>query len=297
MLHPCYSVTKSFTSALIGIAIDQGYINGVDDNLLDFFPEYEDIANLDDTKKSIMLKHVLTMSAGFTWDEISNRLMDRQGNLNPDNDAIKMAQSDDWNKYVLDRPMSTDPGTEWNYSSGGSHLLSGILTNTTGQSAEEFAEEHLFKKLGITKWEWLADPNGLTTTGWGLELHPVNMAMFGYLYLKKGRLNGQQVVPEAWVEESTAKHIVVEHFFHWIMDGKLDYGYQWFRLNDSMFDTMWRDDPPDINDIFDATGVGGQYIYVVPHLDLVIVITAWELQRQGLPSMLFTDCYNAVKEK
>jgi len=296
MLHPCYSVTKSFTSALIGIAIEQGYINGVDDKLLGFFTEYDDIENLDQRKKSITLEHVLTMSSGFEWDEISVPYVDRQGNPNYENDVIELSQSSDWIKHMLDVPMNFDPGSEFVYNSGGTHLLSGILTHTTGQSAEDFAEGNLFKALGITDWEWESDPNGITVTGWGLSLHPVNMAMLGYLYLKNGRLNGQQIVPEDWVEESTAKHTVIDNFV-WIMNGKMDYGYQWWRFNDSMFDTMWRGDPPKVNDLFNASGFGGQYIYIVPHLDMVVVITAWEPTKMQYPAILFNDVYNTVKEK
>ena len=292
MLHPCWSVTKSFASALIGIAIEQDYISSVDEKLLSFFPEYKTIDNLDERKESITLKHVLTMSSGFVWDDMSTLFTD------PESHSAKMVASSDWIKYVLDMPMSDDPGTEFLYNNGGSHLLSGILTKKTGQSAEKFAEEHLFNELGITKWEWERDPNGLTVAAWGLELHPVNMAMFGYLYLKNGLLSGEQVVPEAWVEESTAKHIFIEESFIWIMDGMFDYGYQWWRYNDSFFESMlWRGAPPKINDIFNASGYGGQFIYVIPHLDMVMVFTGWEPEKPWLHGFLFNDLLNAVKKK
>jgi CubicO group peptidase (beta-lactamase class C family) len=127
MLHICASVTKSFTSALIGIAIDEGYISGLEEKLLNFFPEYDDIENLDERKESITLENVLTMTTGFAWDEISTPYFDNEGNPNLENDLVKMGESDDWIKHVLNLPMSNDPGTEWNYNSGGSHLLSGIL--------------------------------------------------------------------------------------------------------------------------------------------------------------------------
>ena len=135
MRHFCSSVTKSVTSALIGIAIDQGKIGGVDEKLLNFFTEYDDIANLNERKESINLENVLTMSAGFVWNERTTPYVDSEGNPNPENDLTKLGESIDWIKYMLDVPISDDPGTKWNYNSGGSHLLSGIIQNRTGQSA------------------------------------------------------------------------------------------------------------------------------------------------------------------
>ena len=259
MLHPCFSATKSFTSALIGIAIEQGYISGVDEKLLSFFPEYDDIENLDERKESITLENVLTMTAGFRWDETSTPIYDIEGNPNLENDLVKMGESDDWIKHMLNLPMSDDPGTQWNYNSGGSHLLSGIVQKVTNQSLEDFAEDNLFSPLGITNWEWESDPNGITTGGWGLSLHPVDMAMFGYLFLKSGLLNGEQILPEHWVNLSTAKHIEIidiESGSH-----NSDYGYQWWRILTSQ-------------NIYFALGNGGQFIAILPDRNIVVVMTA-----------------------
>jgi CubicO group peptidase (beta-lactamase class C family) len=261
MLHPCFSATKSFTSALIGIAIAQGYISGVDETLLSFFPEYDDIENLDERKESITLENVLTMTAGFTWDELSTPYRDNEGNPNLENDLAKMGESDDWIRHMLNLPMSDDPGTEWNYNSGGSHLLSGILQKGSNQSLEDFAEDNLFSTLGITNWKWESDPNEITTGGWGLSLHPVDMAMFGYLFLKNGLLNGEQIVSENWVNISTAKHIEIidiESGSH-----NSDYGYQW-----------WRILPRNSRNFYFALGNGGQFIIILPDLNMVVVMTA-----------------------
>jgi CubicO group peptidase (beta-lactamase class C family) len=267
MLHPCFSATKSVTSALIGIAIAQGQIDDVDENLLSFFPEYAAIANLDERKESITLEHVLTMSAGFTWDEIFVPYLDSSGEPNPENSAVKMYLSDDRVKHVLDLPMSDDPGSRFVYSTGCTTLLSGILTNTTGQSAEDFAEENLFTALGITDWEWSAGPDELSDTGAGLELHPVDMAMFGYLYLHSGLFNGEQIVPADWVAESSAKHIA----FKEPNSGEdlSDYGYQWWRFTDNSVEGS-----VEINDIFYASGYGGQFVFIIPHLNMVVASTA-----------------------
>ena len=232
------------------------------------------------------------MSAGFVWDDVSTSVTDPEGY------GIKIEASSDWIKYVLDMPMSDNPGTEFLYNSGGSHLLSGILTNKTGLTAEKFAEEHLFNKLGITKWKWKSDPNGLTFGASGLELHPVNMAMFGYLYLKNGLFNGEQAVTAEWVEESTAKRFNIEEFSVGIMDGMFDYGYQWWGFNDTFFESfLWSGDPPKTNDIFYASGYGAQFIYVIPHLDIVMVFTGGEPDKPWFHGFLFNDLMNSVKEK
>jgi CubicO group peptidase (beta-lactamase class C family) len=153
MLHPCFSVTKSFASALIGIAIEQGYIKGVDEKLLSFFPEYSNIMNLGERKKAITLENVLTMTAGFTWDKTYQPYFDGCGNENPKNDFVETWQSSNWVKHVLDLPMRDNPGAKFNYNSGGSHLLSGIITSKTKKTVEEFASAHLFSALGITNWK------------------------------------------------------------------------------------------------------------------------------------------------
>jgi CubicO group peptidase (beta-lactamase class C family) len=266
MRHPCNSVTKSFTSALIGIAVEQGYIDGADEKLLGFFPEYDDIENLDTRKESITLENVLTMTAGFEWDEVSTPYWDECGNLDPENDAVKAGTSDDEIKYMLDLPMSDYPGTKWNYNSGGTDLLSGIIRNKTGNSAEEFASENLFSALGITNWEWLKDSNGLTITSMGLYLHPVNMAMLGYLYLKNGALNGKQIVPENWVKESTSMKIPV--YIPATDETVANYGYQWWLTKDGY--------------TFYASGYGGQSIFVTPALNLIVVMTADNLKDRSL---------------
>jgi CubicO group peptidase (beta-lactamase class C family) len=289
-LHPCYSVTKSVSSALIGIAIGKGYISGTDAKLLDFFPEYETIGNYDERKESITLEHVLTMTAGFEWDEESTPIIDSDGNPNPENSWGNMFQSEDWIKHVLDLPLATDPGTEFVYNTGCSHLLSGILYNTTGLTAEEFAEETLFSALGITEWDFRKDPMGLNTTGSGLALHPTNMAMFGYLYLNRGMINGVQVVPESWVEASVDRNIAVEVD----SSGMNEYGYQWWLISENypVYDLE------NFGDMYYAAGYGGQYIAVIPKINMVAVITADDVEQPVRPfvRVLLLGVLPAVEE-
>ncbi len=282
-----YSATKSVTSALIGIAIEQGKIKGVDQKVLGFFPEYTTIANLDTHKQSLTLKHILTMSAGLPWNEGSVPIVTPEGTLNPANAVYQMAQSADWIKYVLDLLPDSEPGTTWVYNSGISHVLSGILKNATGLSAEAFAEKNLFKPLGITAWEWKADPNGLSNTGGakgGLFLRPIDMALFGYLYLNKGSFKGKQLIPAQWVIDSTSRHM--EAF-------AADYGYQWWVRSDMYLEST------DPLSLFYAYGFGGQCIFVVPAMDMVVVTTGQNEQSKGQESidLFLNSILPAVKKQ
>lgn len=253
--HPLYSVTKSFTSALIGICLDKGLIDSLDMKVLDFFPEYRYIlANYDSLKEQITIRNLLTMTAGLTWDEWTSSYND------PDNDVIKLVQSNNWVKYVLDRPMSTVPRTSFSYNSGVSNLLSGIISKVTGQPAREFARDNLFSHLGITDWDWENRPDGISIGGWGLNLRPVDMLRFGQLYLKKGHWNNQQVIAETWIDESTFPHYQLNDWY--------DYGYQWWRYSQNMSSV-------NAEGIFFASGRGEQYIWVIPEHNAVVVCTAW----------------------
>jgi len=270
MKHYLASVTKSVTSSLVGIAIDQGFINGVDDTMLSFFPEYNDIENLNNYKTAITLEHLLTMSGGFAYDEEAVNYLGCYGYWNPQNDMTRSWASYDWIKHVLDLPMKTEPGSEFAYSTCVSHLLSGIISSASGQSMEDLAEQYLFNKLGITKWTWGEDPNGITEGGGGpisLHLHPVNMAMFGYLFLKNGELNGEQIISEDWIDKSTQGHI-----FAYPANGvwgSTDYGYQWWIKKGLAIKNSEQ-----TYDYFMAAGLGGQGICVIPEHDMVVVITS-----------------------
>jgi len=229
--HDLASATKSFTSTLIGIAIDQGYIESVGQPVLDFFPEHT-VANLDANKEAMTLEDLLTMRSGF---KCSN-----QGSQSTD---VQMWMSSDWVQFALDLPMSTEPGTHYNYCNQNSHLLSAIIQETTGMSALAFAQKYLFEPLGVSDVIWSADLQG-NNCGWGdMKLSPHDMAKLGYLFLNDGVWDGQQVVSATWVKAATSGD---------------RYGYQWW-LKPSGF--------------YFATGVGGQEIWVLPDQNMVVVMT------------------------
>ncbi len=248
-VHFQYSVTKSVSSLLIGIALDQGLIKSVDEPVLSFFPEYEGkLANLNQEKQELTLKQVLTMSAGFSWDEWTHSYTDIR------NDANKMIRSADMMKFVLDRPIPTKPGTRYTYNSGCSMLLSGIIENSTGMTVQEFATDYLFGPLGISEWHWEQGNDEKFNTGWGLHLHPTDMLKIGQLVLNKGRWNEQEVVSKAWIDTSIQNHIA-------------NYGYQWWLSGD----------------YFSARGWGGQVIAISPKNNLIVISTAANFSGGGGP--------------
>jgi CubicO group peptidase (beta-lactamase class C family) len=242
-----HSVTKSFISCLIGIAIDQGIINGVNDTVLEYFPERE-IDNRDELKEYMTIEHLLTMTPGFAWDEQTYPYGD------PRNDYTHVYFDQDSLQYILDRPMTAVPGAEWVYNSGASHLLSGILSSATGQHARDFADENLFTALGIESFQWESAFDRITYGGSGLHLTPRDMAKFGFLYLNNGTWDGQQVVSEDWVLNSTSIHYDETYY---PMDG---FGYHWWRLHDY--------------NVIIAKGRYGQLICILPDYDMVVVFTA-----------------------
>lgn len=236
--HDLWSVTKSFVSTLISIALDQKIIDSTDHCIVDFFPKYT-FASFDDRKQAMTLEDVLTMRTGLDWQEGDTAYRD-------------LYISRDWVQYMLDLPMIKPPGSQFNYCSGCSHILSAILEETTGMNPRDFAEKNLFKPLGILNATWESNPAGTPIGGWGLKLTPREMAKLGYLFLRNGQWDGQQIVSAQWVENATRCHTGT--------GDSLGYGYQWW-IASSL-------------GAYAALGLYGQTILVVPEYDLIVVTTA-----------------------
>jgi CubicO group peptidase (beta-lactamase class C family) len=239
--HNIYSCTKSVVSALVGIAIDQGYIEGLQQPVLSFFPQ-RTIANRDANKEAMTLEHLLTMTTGFRCQD---SYLYRWSGLN------QMRESEDWVQFVLDLPMEGEPGERFECCNGASHLLSGIIQETIGMSANEYAVEHLFGPLGISDIDWSSSPQGKSVGYSELKMRPQDMAKIGVLYLREGRWDEEQIVPSEWVVSSTSQFISAT-----LEDG---YGYQW-----------WVDD----SGMYLALGYRGQFIYVIPEKEMVVVFTS-----------------------
>jgi CubicO group peptidase (beta-lactamase class C family) len=244
--HPLYSCTKSFTSALVGIALKDGYIKGVEQNMLEFF-DNKTIKDLDSGKKEITLAHLLTMTSG----------------LKP-TPSFPLFQYAEPIPFVLNLPMTHKPGEEFAYNSAAVHLLSAIIRQTTGTEVLSYANKKLFTPLGISDITWDADSTGLQAGPTGLRLTPRDLAKFGYLYLRNGIWDGKQVISKEWIEVSTQQHVDTTGKMNTAEDE--GYGYLWW-----------------MNDFggYSSHGFGGQYLFVIPDLDLIIVFTS------GLEDPLF----------
>ncbi len=242
-LHRIYSCTKSLTSAMIGISLDRGLIGSVEDKMTDYFSDHE-FQNLTTDKEDITLHHLLSMSAGLEWYELDYPYGDDR------NTFRQWADGGYGVPFVLDQPSVAAPGEEYSYSSGISHVLTGLIQNVTGMRADSFALQNLLTPLGIDDYYWPIDDEGVAFGGSGVRLTPRDMARFGYLYLMKGAWDGEQLVPQNWVDLSQEKHMARKY----ILDNY--YGYQ-FWVSDKGY--------------YSAVGYGGQWIMIVPEHNLVVV--------------------------
>ena len=251
-LHDIQSCTKSFTSTLVDIAIDKGMIPSVDVPLFDFFPDYLHLCNAG--KEKITLSHTLTMSMGLDWNEWEVSYLD------PRNDEYITRYCGDFLNHLLGKPLLHDPGTFWYYNSGCSMALGAVIYRVSGLQADQFADKYLFKPLGIVDYEWRYIDEGYPLTGGGLEMHQRDMAKLGQLYLDKGVWQGKRILSQHWVEQA-AQNRIDSHHSGW----QTGYGYQWwtytFSVQGSPVDTFF------------ASGAGGQFIFVMPSLNLVVVLT------------------------
>jgi CubicO group peptidase (beta-lactamase class C family) len=253
-LHAQFSVTKSVASALVGIALARGMIDSVGVPLMRFFPDDKAGYWHDERKRAITLEHVLTMTAGFAWDELAAPYGD------PRNPVMRLHASEDWPAFVLSLAVVDPPGSHFVYNSGASMLLAVVLRQATGLEVSRFAREVLFEPLGIHEVDWTSGPGGITNTAWGLSLRPVDMAKIGALMLRSGRWNQRQILPERWVHEALRPRVPGPEPY-W-------YGYQWWMMPMELPGHV-----PSAGDIVFARGWGGQFIILVPTLDLIVVST------------------------
>jgi CubicO group peptidase (beta-lactamase class C family) len=233
------SASKSVISALVGIAIDRKVLAGVRQPIGPFFPELA--APTDAAKRAITIEDLLTMRAGL--ETTSNR------------NYGAWVQSRNWVRFVLTRDLIEPPGVQMEYSTGSTHLLSAILTKATGTSTWQFAQDTLARPLGFNLAPWTRDPQGIYFGGNEMVMTPKQMLAFGELYRNKGRLGATQVIPESWVRESLRPRTRSPR-------NDQGYGYGWWSREFAGYETFF------------AWGYGGQYIFVVPALDVVVVTTS-----------------------
>jgi CubicO group peptidase (beta-lactamase class C family) len=253
-LHTMQSTTKSFVSALVGIAIARGDLPGVSAALGELLP---DRSISKPQKAAVTLDSILTMRTGFEWKEDISY-------WDPKNDASLFESTDDWVAYLLDKPLVNDQGTTFNYNSAATQLMSEMVSTATGRALDEYAEELLFGPIGIEDYFWSDAPEGFKDAAGGLYLKPRDLARFALLYEREGEWDGRQIIPAEWVTSSTQPHggdVSPEY-------RNVGYGYQWWILADGS------DGEPVM---YGSWGWGGQFALIAPELDLIGVFTGWNI--------------------
>ena len=276
ILWSLQSVSKSVTSLLVGIAVDKGMLQSIDQTAISFFPQYTDIRNLDDRKTRITVRDLLSMKTGMDFYESPYQGSPLQ-QLN--------TCGCDWLHFVLDVPMTGEPGTDWAYNSGGVILLGGVLRAVTGVPADQFAQQNLFAKIGIGNYYWAKGlPDGLPHMGGGLFLSGDDLARIGYLVLRNGVWNEQQLVSSNWIGLSTSRTTEsIPGFF----SRRPDYGMLWWLFPRNGVNGAGSND----DYIIAASGSGGQWLLIDRTNDLVAVFQN-ELGGDGRPSLDYF--FNAI---
>jgi CubicO group peptidase (beta-lactamase class C family) len=251
-LHTMQSISKTVTSVIFGIAMTRGdFKDGVDTPVLKYF-DVATVRNIDERKRRMTLKDVLTMTTGLAWNE--NVPYD-----DPRSDSSLMEATDDWVRYVIDKPMATDPGRTFNYSSGATELLAAIFKRETGQDIDAYGEKYLFRPLGI-RHHWKRTYLGVVDTEGGLYLTGADLAKIGYLYLQGGLWDGKRIVSSQWIAQSLTPFVDTG----W---QGLQYGFKWwlYPLKGGS-EIVWM-----------GIGFGGQRLMVFPQQQLIATFTGWDI--------------------
>lgn len=247
-IHDLRSSTKSIRSILLGIAIDKGFINDINDPISKYLKKPKAKKNLDPRKEKITIKHLITMSSGLDCNDWNKKSKGQED---------KVYKKKDWLQYTLDLPMINTPGELSNYCSMGVVLMVEVISQASGMSITEFADKYLFNPLGITNVKWGHTSNKkVIDSAKRLYLTSRDMAKIGQLVLNKGQWNSTRIISEKWITESTTPKVKISN---------IDYGYLWwnipFVLNNKKINSIT------------ATGNGGQYIMIIPEFDIVGVFT------------------------
>jgi CubicO group peptidase (beta-lactamase class C family) len=272
-LHDCRSVSKSFTSACIGIALKQGFIKSIDEPIYSYFPEYAKY--FDPAKRKITIRHLLTMTCVLEWDE-------KISYLDPKNSEIQMDRSDDPVSFILSRKLTSVPGTTWNYCAGSAQLLEEILWKATGERLDKYAEKNLFAPLGIRKYTWDSMPKNknMTAAAWGLRLRSRDLAKFGLLYMNYGKWDNTQILDTDWVKQSLSAQVSRPSESPNVLRG---YGFQFW--TDLLIQRQYKTDIPW------ATGNGGQLIFFWRSMDILVVFTGGNYNRDDIANNAIVAFY------
>ena len=258
--HMLYSLSKSFTSSAVGLAVDEGLLS-IDDTVLSFFPD-EAPETVSENLAAMRVRHLLSMNTGHADDTTQH---------------IRESADPNWARTFLARPVEHEPGTYFLYDSGASYMLSAIVQKLTGKTLVEYLRPRLFEPLGIENPVWETCPRGINTGGWGLFLKTEDIACFGQMYLQKGVWQGQRIVPASWVEVATAYHS--DNSRNETIDWQQGYGFQFWRSQ---------------HNAYRGDGAFGQYCVVMPDQDAVFVATAGVENMQSVLDLVWKHLLPAM---
>lgn len=267
-LHKCYSVTKSITSILFGVASKNDQLPVLDTPIQEFFPEYSDIFIKEPEKQKINLYQMFTMTAGFEWNEF--------GGI-----PRKYSESSDFIRSILEIPLESEPGTKFIYNTAISVLLGEILKRITKRNFDEYLKSELFEKLNITNYKLAFVAEGIPNSGGGLEMKADDLIKIGMMMLN----NGAGIIPKEWINISTAKHVE--------RGSGSDYGFHWWKYDSNT--PIGK--AVKINDIYFASGHGGQFLWVIPHANLTVTVFSKNFSQPKLPHKLFQDFILPIIQK
>jgi CubicO group peptidase (beta-lactamase class C family) len=250
-VHDSRSVGKTFASALSGIALKEGYIKNIDQTLSDFY-DLKKYKYYSDKKSRVSLRDLLTMSSGFDGNDNDERSVGNEENMYP---------QANWVEWTLNLPMAQNrgPGDEWNYFTAGVVLLGDIINQKVPQGLDKYADNKLFKPMGITNYKWIYTPQNVPSTAGGIRLTPLDLAKFGQLYKNGGQWEGKQILPKTWIDESFQKHKETTFEGDW-------YGYLWWNKVYTVNAKSYQ--------VFYCSGNGGNKIFVFTDVPIVVVVTA-----------------------
>lgn len=275
--HNTHSATKSIASALIGIAIDQGFIPDEDEPIFTYFQSHANLAV--GGRENITIKHLLTMSSGLQWNEWDVAVGEDE------NDVHLFNNMGDPVHFFLSKPLLHTPGTTFYYNGGGVDILGEIVTRSTGSRVDVFADDHLFGPLGITNYQFQRLPNGMMCCHGDIYIRPRDLAKFGTLYLRNGIWEGEEIISQEWVRKSIQPLVPLAD---WHLGWADDYGYLWWMMDYFVNGSVYHS--------FKALGWGGQQITVFPELDMVVVFTgANYMQHPPCDDMLLRFILPAVE--
>ena len=258
--HDLRSTSKSLVGLLYGIALAEGKVAAPDQSLLAQFPAYKDLQS-DPLRRKIKIEHVLSMTLGTQWREDLPY-------TDPRNSEVAMYRAPNAARYVIEQPMQVEPGTRWQYSGGATAVLGQLIAQGTGVPLPDYAQQKLFRPLGITDAEWVGGSHGVVAAASGARLRARDLAKIGQLVLQGGRWGDRQVVPAAWLETSLQPH---GHPPPLSDIGEFGYGYHWGLVQLKGSGQRW---------IF-APGNGGQRLMIVPQERLVVAIFAGNYNQPG----------------